>query len=72
MGVGRALFRATVTFLEVVEAEEIWVEATAPVRTRAATTARTMIFMEVPLKLYLLRKISLDRSAGVTIRWMRP
>src|SRR5215475_7049923 len=44
IGVGRALLRATVTFLEV-EAEEIWVEATAPVRTRAATTARTMIFM---------------------------
>jgi hypothetical protein len=29
-----------------VEAEEVWVEATAPVRTRTATTARTMFFME--------------------------
>jgi len=67
IGVGRALFFATVT-LEV-EAEEIWVEATAPVRTRAATTVRTMSFIiGLPLKLYLLRKISLDRSAEVTIR----
>jgi len=58
MGVGRALFRATVT-LEWVEAEETWVEATAPVRTRAATTARTMSFMTgVPLKVVLLRKFS--------------
>jgi hypothetical protein len=46
IGVGRALFLATVTFE--VEAEETWVEATAPVRTRAATTARTMIFMAYP------------------------
>src|SRR5438094_282205 len=69
IGVGSALLRAAVT-LDVVEAEEIWVEATAPVRTRAATTARTISFMTgVLLKLYLLRKISLDRSAEVTIRW---
>jgi hypothetical protein len=47
IGVGRALFLATVTL--VVEAEEIWVEATAPVRTRAATTVRTMIFMTYPI-----------------------
>jgi hypothetical protein len=46
IGVGRALFLATVT-LEV-EAET-WVEATAPVRTRAATTARTTIFMVYPI-----------------------
>jgi hypothetical protein len=66
--VGRALFLATVT-LELVEAEETCVEATAPVRTRATTTARTISFMiGVPLKLYLLRKISLDRSAEVTIK----
>jgi len=51
MGVGRALFLATVA-LEV-EAEEIWVEATAPVRTRAATTVRTMIFMAYPIDLKL-------------------
>jgi len=51
MGVGRALFFATVT-LEV-EAEEIWVEATAPVRTRAATTVRTMIFMAYPIDIKL-------------------
>jgi hypothetical protein len=70
MGVGRALLRATVT-LEVVEADEIRVEANAPVRTRAATTARTISFMiGVPLKLYLLPKISLDRLAEVTIRWL--
>jgi hypothetical protein len=46
IGVGRALFLATV-ILEFVEAEETWVEATAPVRTRAATTVRTMIFMDL-------------------------
>jgi hypothetical protein len=44
IGVGRALFLATV-ILELVDAEETWVEATAPVRTRAATTARTMSFI---------------------------
>jgi hypothetical protein len=54
MGVGRALFLATVT-LECVEAEETWVEATAPVRTRATTAARTMIFMAYPI--YLSRLI---------------
>jgi hypothetical protein len=43
IGVGSALFLATLTFA--VEAEETWVEATAPVRTRAATTARTMSFI---------------------------
>jgi len=44
MGVGRALFLATVT-LDCVEAEETWVEATAPVRARTTTKARTMYFM---------------------------
>jgi len=44
MGVGRALLRATVIFEEELAAET-WVEATAPVRTRATTAARTMIFM---------------------------
>ena len=46
MGVGRALFLATV-ILDCVEAKDAWVEATAPVRTRATTTARTIIFMMV-------------------------
>ena len=44
MGVGRALLRATV-ILEEEAAAETWVEATAPVRTRATTAARTIIFM---------------------------
>ena len=55
MGVGIALFLAMVT-LELAEAEVIWVEAAAPVRTRATTKARTIVFMmEYPLKLYLHR-----------------
>ena len=41
---GIALFFATVT-LELAEAEAIWVEAAAPVRTRATTAARTISFM---------------------------
>jgi hypothetical protein len=45
IGIGRALLRATVTLSELVEAEEIWVEAKAPVMTRAATTERMMLFM---------------------------
>ena len=44
IGVGRALVRAT-AILEEEVAVETWVEATAPVRTRATTAARTMIFM---------------------------
>jgi hypothetical protein len=36
---------ATVTLFWV-EAEEVWVEATAPVRTRTATNIRTIFFME--------------------------
>jgi hypothetical protein len=36
---------ATVTLFWVA-AEETWVEATAPVRTRVATKARTKFFME--------------------------
>jgi hypothetical protein len=47
MGTGIALLRATATFA--VEAEEIWVEAKAPVMTRAATAVRTMVFMELVL-----------------------
>jgi hypothetical protein len=45
MGVGMALFFAMV-ILEVADAEEIWVEAAAPVRARAMTRARTIVFME--------------------------
>ena len=45
---GIALFFATVT-LELAEAEAIWVEAAAPVRTRATTAARTIsLMMEYP------------------------
>jgi hypothetical protein len=51
MGTGIALLRATVTFA--VEAEEIWVEAKAPVMTRAATAVRMMVFMELVLFQYL-------------------
>jgi hypothetical protein len=47
MGIGRALFlpKRVLADAVVVEAEEIWVVATAPVRTRTATNARTTIFM---------------------------
>jgi hypothetical protein len=45
MGIGRALLRAMLTLAELVAAEEIWVEAKAPVTTRAATTERMMLFM---------------------------
>jgi hypothetical protein len=41
---GRTLTRVAVTFW--VEAEEVWVVATTPVRTRTATKARTMFFMD--------------------------
>jgi hypothetical protein len=44
VGTGSMLTLATVT-LFFVEAEEVWVEATAPVRTRATTKARTMCFI---------------------------
>jgi hypothetical protein len=44
VGTGRALFLATSTWL-LVEAEEIWVEAKAPVRTRAATAERIRSFI---------------------------
>jgi len=57
MGVGRAELRATV-ILEEVEAAETWVEAAAPVRTRATTAVRIMkLFMtEYPEScIYLLK-----------------
>ena len=44
MGIGMALVLATVTLVWA-EAEAIWVEAAAPVRTRATTAARTISFM---------------------------
>jgi hypothetical protein len=68
LGIGSMLLRETVTFW--VEAEEIWVEAAAPVMTRTATKARMMSFMmDLPLKLYLPKKISLDSCNGLTIGW---
>src|SRR3982750_794240 len=69
MGVGRALFFARVTLLEV-EAEETWVEATAPVRTRATTTARTMVFMRFILFFYKFdcsQLASSTHAAGIRI-----
>ncbi len=42
---GSMLTREAVTLFRV-EAEEVWVEATAPVRTRTTTKARTMCFIE--------------------------
>ena len=53
LGIGNMLVRATVTLFWV-EAEEVCVEATAPVRTRTATKARTMFFMELAPLSYLL------------------
>jgi hypothetical protein len=69
MGVGRALLRATVTLAELVEAEEIWVEAKAPVMTRAATNVRITNFMALTSgkNFPMLQNISLDRSAEVNI-----
>jgi hypothetical protein len=51
VGVGIALVLLNVTFAVVVEAEEICVEAMAPVRTRTATKERTMSFMGILRKL---------------------
>jgi hypothetical protein len=44
VGMGSMLTLATVT-LVFVEAEEVWVVAAAPVRTRATTKARTICFI---------------------------
>jgi hypothetical protein len=68
MGVGSALvLEAVTTFL--LEEEEACVEATAPVRTRATTAARTMCFMmEYPESCIYVLKISLDKRDVVTIR----
>ena len=44
LGIGSMPVRDAVT-LFLVEAEEVWVVATAPVRTRTATKARTICFI---------------------------
>ena len=44
LGMGSMPTLETVTLFWV-EAEEVWVEATAPVRTRTATKARTICFI---------------------------
>jgi hypothetical protein len=49
LGMGSMLVRAAVTLFWVVVAEEVWVVATAPVRTTTATKARTIFFMVGPL-----------------------
>jgi hypothetical protein len=46
VGIGSMLVRAIVT-LFCVEAEVVWVVATAPVMTRTATNARIMFFMNL-------------------------
>ena len=46
MGTGNMLVRATVTLFWV-EAEEVWVVATAPVRARTTTKVRTAIFINL-------------------------
>jgi hypothetical protein len=53
LGMGSMLVRATVTLFWVVVAEEVWVVATAPVRTMTATKARTIFFMVAPLDVKL-------------------
>jgi hypothetical protein len=44
-GIGRALVLVTPAEILVVEAEEVWVEAAAPVRARTTIKARTIFFM---------------------------
>jgi hypothetical protein len=63
------LVRVAVTLLwDEVEAEEVRVEAVAPVRTRTTTKARMTFFMNgVPLKLYLLQKDLSGQPTGLTI-----
>jgi hypothetical protein len=48
-GTGSMLVRATVT-LFLVEADDVWVVAAAPVRTRTTTNARTICFIENPFE----------------------
>jgi len=71
IGVGIALVLATAT--DLVEAEEIWVEAATPVTTRARTAARIMVFMvHSPKVVICYSKISLDRPDEKTIRCYEP
>jgi hypothetical protein len=44
VGTGSMLVRATEILFFAEEVEEAWVEATAPVRTRTTTKARTIFF----------------------------
>jgi len=75
VGTGRTLTRAAVNLFWV-EADEICVEATAPVRTRTATKARTMFFMDwAPFYMIVskLQKISIfRRNANVLTYRPRP
>jgi hypothetical protein len=45
VGTGIKLVRAALICFWLDDAEEIWVEAAAPVRTRTTTKARTMFFI---------------------------
>ena len=49
LGMGSMLVLAATTLFWVL-AEEVWVVATAPVRTRTATKVRIIIFMWAPLR----------------------
>jgi hypothetical protein len=71
VGTGRALRLLEAVIDRAVVTVEACVEATAPVRARTTTKARTKIFMALPLlETYeCLAKILLDIFAEVTIRW---
>ncbi len=56
--------------IERAEADDVWVEATAPVRARTTTKARTMVFMVLLLmgrSGESILKIVLDFAAETTI-----
>jgi hypothetical protein len=75
MGTGSMLVRVATTLFWV-EAEEVCVVAAAPVRTRIATKARTMFFMDValfePFKMDKLLKISTIRLARPEVSGLEP
>ena len=53
------------------EADDVWVEAAAPVRARTTTNARTMVFMMLLLwedRVKSILQIVLDFAAEVTIK----
>ncbi len=52
VGIGSMLTRAAVTLFWV-EAEEVWVEATAPVKARTTTNARMIVFIVIKLFVFL-------------------